>query len=55
MGGGELEVWQRGDKFYLSCEESMTKMIDGELSLEEYYFPEERAKEIKVLISEEQV
>lgn len=35
--------------------ESMTKMIDGELALEEYYFAEERAKEIKVLISKEQV
>lgn len=37
------------------AKESLTKMIDGEPALEEYYFPGERAKEIKLFTSEEHV
>lgn len=55
MRGGMPEVWQKGDKFHLSWQrQSMTRMMDGEPALEDY-FPDESAEEIEVLTSEKQV
>ena len=42
MGEGELEVWQKKEICFtcLVKRQSMTKMMDRELALEEYYFSE---------------
>ena len=42
MGEGELEVWQKKEICFtcLVKRQSITKMMDRELALEEYYFSE---------------